>query len=68
MALSGEGGLCGIRPAGCPGHPACEPCRCKARSRAIIKGRPYACVDDLMRKKVLRRTAIEKIKHQVTVR
>lgn len=39
-----------------------------ALGRAIIKGRPYASVDDLMRKKVLRRTAFEKIKHQVTVR
>ncbi len=39
-----------------------------ALGRAIIKGRPYASVDDLMRKKVLRRPAFEKIKHQVTVR
>ncbi len=39
-----------------------------ALGRAIIKGRPYASVDDLMRKKVLRRTAFEKIKDQVTVR
>jgi DNA uptake protein ComE-like DNA-binding protein len=38
-----------------------------ALGRAIIKGRPYASVDDLMRKKVLRRTAFEKIKDQVTV-
>ncbi len=39
-----------------------------ALGRAIVKGRPYASVDDLMRKKVLRRTAFEKIKDQVTVR
>ena len=38
-----------------------------ALGRAIIKGRPYKSVDDLMRKKVLRRTAFEKIKGQVTV-
>jgi DNA uptake protein ComE-like DNA-binding protein len=39
-----------------------------ALGRAIIKGRPYTSVDDLMRKKVLRRTAFEKIKDQVTVK
>jgi DNA uptake protein ComE-like DNA-binding protein len=38
-----------------------------ALGRAIIKGRPYKSVDDLMRKKVLRRPIYEKIKHQVKV-
>ena len=38
-----------------------------ALGRAIIKGRPYKSVDDLRRKKVLRRAAYEKIKDQVTV-
>jgi hypothetical protein len=38
-----------------------------ALGRAIIKGRPYKSVDDLMRKKVLRRPVYEKIKNQVTV-
>jgi hypothetical protein len=38
-----------------------------ALGRAIIKGRPYKSVDDLMRKKVLRRPVFEKIKDQVTV-
>jgi hypothetical protein len=38
-----------------------------ALGRAIIKGRPYKSVDDLMRKKVLRRPIFEKIKHQVKV-
>jgi len=35
--------------------------------RAIVKGRPYRSVEDLVKKKVLRRTAFEKIKDQVTV-
>jgi DNA uptake protein ComE-like DNA-binding protein len=35
--------------------------------RAIIRGRPYASVDDLVKKRVLRRTSFEKIKDQVTV-
>lgn len=35
--------------------------------RAIIKGRPYRSVDDLVKKKVMRRTVFEKIKHQVKV-
>jgi DNA uptake protein ComE-like DNA-binding protein len=38
-----------------------------ALGRAIIKHRPYRSVDDLMKKKVLRRTVFEKIKHQVKV-
>ena len=38
-----------------------------ALGRAIIKGRPYKAVDDLVKKKVLRRTVYEKIKDQVTV-
>jgi hypothetical protein len=36
--------------------------------RAIIKGRPYASAEDLVKKKVLRRPIYEKIKDQVTVR
>jgi len=36
--------------------------------RAIIKGRPYASVEDLVKRKIIRRTAYEKIKDQVTVR
>lgn len=36
--------------------------------RAIIKGRPYASVEDLVKRKVLRRSVYEKIKDQVTVR
>jgi len=36
--------------------------------KAIIRGRPYASVDDLVKKRVLRRTSFEKIKDQVTVR
>ena len=35
--------------------------------RAIIKGRPYRSVDDLVKKKVMRRTVFEKIKDQVKV-
>ncbi|MFC1456771.1 ComEA family DNA-binding protein [Microvirga arabica] len=35
--------------------------------RAIVKGRPYRSVDDLVKKKILRRTVFEKIKNQVTV-
>jgi hypothetical protein len=38
-----------------------------ALGRAIVKGRPYKSVDDLMRKKVLRRPVFERIKDQVTV-
>jgi DNA uptake protein ComE-like DNA-binding protein len=38
-----------------------------ALGRAIIKGRPYKSVDDLVKKKVLRRTAFERIRNQVTV-
>jgi hypothetical protein len=38
-----------------------------ALGRAIIKHRPYRSVDDLMRKKVLRRSVFEKIKAQVKV-
>jgi DNA uptake protein ComE-like DNA-binding protein len=36
--------------------------------RAIIKGRPYASVDDLVKRKVMRRSVYERIKDQVTVR
>ncbi|PVE26485.1 hypothetical protein DC522_00680 [Microvirga sp. KLBC 81] len=36
--------------------------------RAIIKGRPYASVEDLVKRKVIRRSVYEKIKDQVTVR
>jgi DNA uptake protein ComE-like DNA-binding protein len=36
--------------------------------RAIIKGRPYASVEDLVKRKVVRRSVYEKIKDQVTVR
>ncbi len=35
--------------------------------RAIVRGRPYKSVDDLVNKRVLRRTAFERIKDQVTV-
>jgi hypothetical protein len=35
---------------------------------AIVKGRPYASVEDLVTKKVLRRSVYEQIKDQVTVR
>jgi len=38
-----------------------------ALGRAIIKHRPYKSVDDLVKKKVLRRPVFEKIKHQVKV-
>lgn len=36
--------------------------------RAIIKGRPYSSVEDLVKRKVVRRSVYEKIKDQVTVR
>lgn len=36
--------------------------------RAIIKGRPYASVEDLVKRKVMRRSVYEKVKDQVTVR
>jgi DNA uptake protein ComE-like DNA-binding protein len=36
--------------------------------RAIIKGRPYASTEELVTKKVLRRSVYEKIKDQVTAR
>lgn len=35
--------------------------------RAIVRGRPYRSVDDLVKKKVMRRAVFEKIKDQVTV-
>jgi DNA uptake protein ComE-like DNA-binding protein len=35
--------------------------------KAIIRNRPYASVDDLVKKRVLRRTSFEKIKDQVKV-
>ena len=35
--------------------------------RAIVRGRPYASTDDLVEKRVLKRTAFERIKDQVTV-
>jgi DNA uptake protein ComE-like DNA-binding protein len=38
-----------------------------ALGRAIIRGRPYRSVDDLVKKRVLRRTVYERIKGQVTV-
>lgn len=38
-----------------------------ALGRAIIKGRPYKSVDDLVKKKVVRRTVYERIKDQITV-
>jgi hypothetical protein len=38
-----------------------------ALGRAIIKHRPYRSVDDLMKKKVLRRSVFDKIKAQVKV-
>jgi len=37
-------------------------------ARAIIKKRPYASVEDLVKRKVLRRSVYEKLKDQVTVR
>jgi len=37
-------------------------------ARAIIKARPYASVEDLVKRKVIRRSVYEKIKDQVTVR
>jgi DNA uptake protein ComE-like DNA-binding protein len=36
--------------------------------RAIIKGRPYASTEDLVRKKILKRSVFDHIKDQVTVR
>ncbi len=39
-----------------------------ALGRAIIKGRPYASAEDLVKRKVVRRAVYEKIKDQVTVR
>jgi len=38
-----------------------------ALGRAIIKGRPYRSVDDLLKKKVVRRPVFERIKDQVSV-
>jgi DNA uptake protein ComE-like DNA-binding protein len=38
-----------------------------ALGRAIIKGRPYRSVDDLVKKKVVRRPVFEKIKDQIKV-
>lgn len=35
--------------------------------RAIVRGRPYKSVEDLVTKRVVRRTAFERIKDQVTV-
>lgn len=35
--------------------------------RAIVRGRPYKSVEDLVKKRVMRRTAFERIKDQVTV-
>jgi DNA uptake protein ComE-like DNA-binding protein len=35
--------------------------------RAIIRGRPYASSEDLLKKRVLNRSAYERIKDQVTV-
>lgn len=35
--------------------------------RAIVRGRPYKSVEDLVKKRVVRRTAYERIKEQVTV-
>ncbi|WP_247654670.1 MULTISPECIES: ComEA family DNA-binding protein [Microvirga] len=35
--------------------------------RAIVRGRPYRSVEDLVTKRVVRRTAFERIKDQVTV-
>ena len=36
--------------------------------RAILRGRPYKSVEDLVKKRVVRRTAFERIKDQVAVR
>jgi DNA uptake protein ComE-like DNA-binding protein len=36
--------------------------------RAIIRGRPYASADDLVEKRVLRRSTYERVKDQITVR
>ena len=38
-----------------------------ALGRAIIRGRPYKSADDLVKKKIVRRTVYERIKDQVTV-
>ena len=35
--------------------------------RAIMRGRPYKSVEDLVKKRVVRRTSYERIKDQVTV-
>jgi len=35
--------------------------------RAIVKGRPYASTEDLVRKRILNRSSFERIKDQVTV-
>ena len=40
----------------------------KARTKAIIAGRPYASVDDLIKKKVLPKDAFEAIKAKVDVK
>ena len=40
----------------------------KARTKAIIAGRPYASVDDLISKKVLPKDAFEAIKAKVDVK
>lgn len=37
-------------------------------ARAIIRHRPYASVDDLVKRRILRRSVYEKVKDQVTVR
>ncbi len=39
-----------------------------AMGRAIIRGRPYASVEDLVTKRIVRRNVYERIKEQVTVR
>ena len=40
----------------------------KARTKAIIAGRPYASVDDLLAKKVLPKNAFDAIKAKVDVK
>jgi DNA uptake protein ComE-like DNA-binding protein len=37
-------------------------------ARAIMRGRPYASAEDLVTKRILRRSVYERIKDQVTVR